>query len=277
MAATGGPDAGGRPPVDLRNDLIGQVTAPVMAMLQISKPYTAADSIQWLLAARARDGRVLDSALGRIHEAFIARGNKDARRVLNNTNIYLLPGLDAFAAMLTGGGMGRGQESGVHSGFAVAGEHLVFGSLKWVEQSVRDAASGHRGAGIVEDPMYRYASQFIPAQAGGVAYVNQQMIVGMLWDQIKAAAKEPPPQANPPAPQPGPGQFPQFRQPPRPTEARATAMGQMVTEFEKYADFNALPEFPVIRKHFGATIFYVKGNSQGLYLEGMMVKAPPRQ
>ena len=42
-------------------------------------------------AIGVRDGGILDAALGRMHDVFLARGNKQLRRVLLNRTIYLFP------------------------------------------------------------------------------------------------------------------------------------------------------------------------------------------
>ena len=62
---------------------------------------------------------------------------------------------------------------------------------------------------------------------------------------------------------------------PEGTKAECTLLGEpMIEEFDE-VDFGTLPEFEVVKKYFGAYITHMKGTEQGIYFEGIMVKAMP--
>ena len=49
----------------------------------------------------------------------------------------------------------------------------------------------------------------------------------------------------------------------------------LVEEFSDVIDFTTLPDFALVKQHFGPSVGHMKGTEQGLYLEFVTLKAPP--
>ncbi len=258
MAITGGQGENARPPVDLRKEVLGQLAPPLIVLSRIEKPYTDPNAARMMLAIGVRDGGILDAALGRMHDVFLARGNKQLRRVLLNRTIYLFPpGVSITPPMP---GMRRRAPAGGQLALAVAGTHFVFGSVGSVEQAIRNL----RRTGVQSisaDPMYQYASRHLPARAGIVTYENAQVGAEMLWAQLKDAARK----AANPAGDPAVGAA---------APAPTSPMALLVPMLKDYCDFNALPEFQTVKKHFGVTIGHVVSRRDGIYAEWVGLKPP---
>ena len=56
-----------------------------------------------------------------------------------------------------------------------------------------------------------------------------------------------------------------------------TQLADMIKQFERLGnfsfDFSALPDFKLVKKHFGASIWHLKETQQGLYFESLLIKA----
>jgi hypothetical protein len=225
-----------------------------------------------MISLGVQNSQVLTGALSRIHDAFIARGNNEMRRELLNTDIFLIPVPRGPFAMMMGG------MSSEPWAFAVPGGNLVVGSVSGVEQEIRDLRRKDLEP-IEADPMYRHAATALPDRAGAWFYSNQQVSTEVLWEQVKQAARTPAP-----APAPGRSGDPtDFRRllptlngagggmsgPPGMSPANI-----LVYILRDYCDFNALPDFQAVKKHFGPTIGYVKTTDDGIYFEMLGLKAP---
>ncbi|HUU58879.1 MAG TPA: hypothetical protein VMZ50_05000, partial [Phycisphaerae bacterium] len=189
---TGGQEEGAPPPVNFRQDILGQLAPPLSVVLSFRKPYTAPNSTQGGLAIGVRDGAVLDAALGRIHDAFVARNDKTLRKELLKTNIYILP-VDPTAVLgqlLPFGGRRDEPEESPKFGFAVVGGNLLMAPVPVIEQEIRSVKRDKAPEGIQLDPMYRHASRVLPAEAGVYFYFNNQIQNQVEWERIKAAAKQ---------------------------------------------------------------------------------------
>ncbi len=251
---------GGDAPVNLKQDIIGQLTTPIMVTSRIGKPYDDPAQSSMLLALGVRDGATIDNALGRIHQAFIARGNKELQRELLNRTIYLLPELPVAALF---GGAGSG--AGIQLAFAVAGDHLVFGTVASVEQSIRDLRREDLEP-IRADAMFQHARRHVPAQAGIYFYQNQQIAIEKEWFQLKEAARK---AATGDSAKPSGN----------PSMEALAALGTspwtaIVRALEGIVDFSPLPEFSAVKKYFGASVGSVTANDQGIYAEFTEVESP---
>lgn len=260
MVMTGGKpgEEGGKPPVNLRKDVLAQMSGPVVVTNRIDKPFTDADSSKTLLAVGARDRVVLDTALGRIHDAFIAQGDKDLRRELRNITMYMMPG--SPLAMMVPFPMGGGREM---SAFAVPGNHFVFGSVGIVEQFIR-SLNRKNVQNIATDPMYQYASRYLPAQASMFFYQNGQISTEAAWVQVKEAAKK---QAAKAKDDQSDDEFEMH--------VSGNPMFTMVEGLKEHCDFTMLPDFSAVKKYFGPSVGYIIGVEDGIYGEITSLKAPP--
>ena len=266
------PPIGGEP-VDARKGVFGQLTGPLTVTSRVTKPYTDPDSSKTMLAVGVRNGGVLDSAMGRIHNIIIAGGDPKLRRQLRKRNVYLLGGnlFGPLMAMAMGGAVTQEPVAA----FAVADDNFVVGSVKTVEQSIRDL--GRKDIeGIGADAMYQHASRYLPAQAAMYAYANEQINTAALWETLRAAAKE---AAKNPRGSAG------AKRDDSPNEAEVVSglsanpnlpMQMLVNEFKNYVDFSALPDFDQVRKYFGSSVMYVKGSDEGILAEVIGISAPGR-
>jgi hypothetical protein len=261
----------GENPVDVRKDILGEMSGPITVSIRMDKPYTDPKSSSMLLGIGARDAAALDKAIGRIHQAIVARGGgKEMQREINGVNVYLMPGpglnmmnLMMMAPFRHSGGAApmmrpdRGDEMENAMAIAVAGDTLVFGGVDGVQQVVREHKAASR-ASIDQDPMYQYAAKALPAQAGIVMYGNDQIQSEALWEMLKkgaATTTEPDDEV---------------------VMGPAMIFSGMTREFKREfgVDFAKLPEFEKVRQYFGASIGWVVATDEGLSLEMVGLKAP---
>lgn len=273
MNETRGEGENAKPPVNLRKEVFGQLTAPLTFAWQLDRPITAASGGQFVLGLGARDAKVLDTAMGRIHDTFLARGNKDLRRELNGTKVYEIPNILGMMLGVPG--------DSLKMAFAVPGNQFTFGSLKWVEQSAREVGKD-KPESVTDDPMYQHAAKFLPAQVGLFAYINGQISGETIWVQLKEAArqaaKEPKDDAEPKRPVIERDAYRRMMcmQPVRePGGSGAPSLFlPTVRDMKDYIDFTTLPEFSAVKKHFGPTVLHLSGNDQGVGLELLGLRAP---
>jgi hypothetical protein len=267
------PPVGGEP-VNARTEIFGQLTGPITFTSRLTKPYTAPDSSQAMVAVGVRNGRVLDNALGRIHNIMIAGGNPKLRRELRKRNVYLLGGnlLGALMGMAMGPAAMKQEPI---AAFAVADDHLVIGSIESVEQSIRDLGRKDIEA-IGADAMYQHASRYLPAQASMYIYENAQINTAAMWAQLRAAAKAV--AKNSPGGVGAPGGNPRndIEKVPELTGGLNLPMLILVSGLRGTVDFSALPDFEAVRKHLGSSVTYVKGTDEGIFAEMIGISAPGR-
>lgn len=246
------------PPVDLRKDVLGQLTPPLTLTANLTKPYTASEAPKMTFAIGVRDAAALDAALGRIHNAFFGGGENKLRKELLKTNIYLLPGGSALMSAFLMGGMG-GDEPAPKLALSVVGENLLVADVDGVEQSVRSLRRGKGRQSIQLDPMYRHVAKFLPAQAGLYFYGNDRMSAEQTWAQLKEAAKAPTT---------------------APAAASATSLATVLRLIQQEPtlgnalDLGALPAFDAVKQYFGASIGHLQDTDAGLLMEFVVCKPP---
>ena len=256
MGQTAG--VGGEQPVDLQMDVFNQFRGPLTFVSRVRKPYTSEDSSQMRLAIGVRDGSILEAALGRIIDTFLARGGKEHRREIRGKNVFVLP---LPIPLPTGGSDGPPKVA-----VTVAGGNLVVASVDGAEQVIRDLDRKDVRS-VRTDPMYQHAARALPARASIYFYVNQQIDSAVTWARLKEAARK---VADSPDSSPSQREV-------RVGFPLGTAMlTPMVKQLKEYCDFTTLPEFESVRKHFGATIGYVTGTEEGIRFEMVSLKAPPQ-
>jgi len=269
MMMTGQPGEGGQPPVNLRQEVISQLVKPITVTTRLEKPYTGPDSSSTLLAIGVGDDQILDTALARIHDAFIAKGNKEMRRELLNCTIYLLPSFSGFPFLNSFGMqpmMSPAEAGPSQYAFAVAGDQLVFGTVKAVEQAIRDLRRENIES-INSDPMYQYASRYLPPQAGIYSYENEQITNERAWKMLKEAARQSSRQAEVSESDEDTGMFPVVT-------IGGSFLFEIVKQMKDMVDFTALPDFQMVKQYYGPTVGYVVGNEQGIYAEIISLNAP---
>jgi len=271
------PPIGGQP-VDVRKEILGQLSGPITVTTHVSKPYTSPDASRTMLAIGVRDGGILDTAIGRLHNILIASGNEKLRRKLRDRNVYLLSG-DNPVGLVVGMAMGAGaMRKAPSAAMAVVDDNFVVGSLKTVEQAVRDLGRKDIKP-LGSDEMYQYASRYLPAQASLYAYQNQQLSTALAWAQLRAAAKEA-------AKRPGPETPVSDAEPsgdligvaadaePGPSLGPNLPMLLLVRQLGDFCDFAALPEFQQVKKYYGPVAAYITGVDEGIFAEIIELKPP---
>jgi len=248
MVSTGGPE-GNPPPVDLKAEVLDQLTRPLVLTTRAGRE----GSEDFLLSVGLRNAQTFDRAFGRVHNQFIAQGKEDARRELRKCNIYLLKEMRGIFGALTGAADDEEAPKADDSpALAVVANTAVFGKLATVEQTIRNLARTDL-PGIQTDPMYQHAAAFLPAEASAWIYSNQQAEMASMWKMLKAAAAKT-----------GDGR------------RRGALPGPMlvVEALREVCDFSALPDYADIKKHFGASVAYLKDIDEGILVEGVYLKSP---
>lgn len=273
LAMTGDP-AGGQPPVNLRQDVLGQLAPTITLVNGMDKPFDAPDSMKMLLALGVRDAQTLDNALGRVHSTFVAQGNPEMQRKLLGTAIYLIPGSEEFwAMMMASQGINVDDKSKLRMAFAVAGDQLILSTTDQVEQSIRNLQRDDL-QGIKTDPMFQHVARYLPDRAGLISYENVQLSTERTWWMVKEAARKAALEPDTASEATG-DSLDNFEN----TFALELATGKapmqiVVQALSDYVDFTALPDYQSVKQYFGAGIGYVTETPNGIYADIVVVKAP---
>ncbi len=242
LAATAGD--GGQPPVQLRDDILAQIGAPLLVTWTADRPVTPDSRPRFLLALPARDANRLDAALGRVHKAFLGPDPKLRRELLGHV-VYLLP----MRAPTAGDGM--------QMAFSMAGDHFVFGPVDDVEQAIRSLQKEPDNT-MTADPMFRYARERLPSQAGIYSYQNDRLNMEVAWVTLKQMLREMAADVQQDKPD---------EEDDLPAPVRKTLKTLL-----QYVDVNQLPEFKAVEKYWGATVGFLQTRPEGLYWESTGLK-----
>jgi hypothetical protein len=265
MGMTGDPGEGGRPPVNLRNDVIGQVSDPLVVTTRIKKPFDQPGSTSSLLAVGVRDSQVLDDALGRIHHTFLSQDDPESKRELHDSTIYLIPGSGEFVrAMLNPQGLGTGGAA-MSLAFSVVRDQLILGMEEDVEQAIRNFQSDNFES-LETDTMFQRVARHLPSRAGLFYYENSRDQTEQTWWTLKKIAREKPATDEEITLQLGVGMGA--------TSGMSSSQLLFLQGLTGYIDFSALPEYEAVKEYFGAAVGYVKSVDEGIYAEFKTVKAP---
>ncbi|MBN1512154.1 MAG: hypothetical protein JXB13_09080 [Phycisphaerae bacterium] len=259
---------GGQPPVQFRDEVLGQMAAPFFATWKADRPYTTSTTAKVLMGFSVRDADRLDAAVSRVHHAF-SGGREDLRRELLGHTLYLLPTPGSMGPEGTGAtppGTGQRQiqfplatfQGG--GAFAVAGDHIVFGPVEEVEQAMRSLQKDPARP-LTSDPMFRYAREYLPSQAAAYYYRNDRLNAEMAWAMVQQAVQE---MSNPPAGAPEKERVP------------LNPIVILLQELGRYVDWSELPDFKAMEKYWGATVGFVQARSEGIYCETTVLKPRPQ-
>ena len=264
------PDAQSQPPLDLRKDVMGQCTIPITVTSRIEEAAGSTQNVKTVIAIGVQDPTILDNALGRIHEAFIAKGNKDLRREFLNSNIYLLPAEMNAAPMFSAPVLPFPQPDATTkpapTAFAVAGDYLVLGSLEDVEQSIRNIRRTDAES-LSTDAMYQYAASRLPGQVGCFFYQNDRTLTEATWKAFKDAALQDA-SRRPASDQDDDDSF-GFD-----LTSLRFGPGRILEQIKEICDFTTLPEFDAVKQHWGASVGHLVTTDQGIYGETISIKPP---
>jgi len=258
LAGTGRPD--GQPPLNLRNDLLSQASSPQILTWRMDKPYTDPKNSRTLAGLAVRNAEKLDTALARIHQAYIAKSQPDLQRKMLEHTLYLLPAMPMMSPFLAQ--MGEAHLEPKQFAFAVAGGHLAFGEADVVEQVIRDSQK-ESSETLSSDPMFRHIRRSLSSEAGVYWYQNTQRYWEVLWTVLKAQARTA-------------GNKGEDR--PHSSEAKAEdgdlgeGISDPLKELRRVVDLNKLPAFDSIKKYLGASAGYTKEHADWIYLETVDVR-----
>jgi hypothetical protein len=198
----------------------------------------------------------LNTALGRIHQAFL-QGQPGLRRELLDHTVYLLPTGGASMAFDD-----EDEEEGSSedetaaespAAFSVAGDNLVIGQVDEVEQAIRRLRKEPENP-LVSDPMFRYAREFLPSQAGLYSYQNDRLNMEVTWTALQQMVRDLSKQDG----------------------ASWDPMMMVVQKAREFVDLSKLPEFRAVQKYWGATVGYLQNRPEGIYWESITLR-PPQQ
>jgi hypothetical protein len=248
---------GGLPPVQLRDEVLSRITGPLLATWKVDKPGTDSERVRFLVALSARESDRLDAAVARIHRAFAGVDPQLRREFLGRT-LYLLPGPGS------GGGVGETTQSEAAAStgqlaLAVAGDNLILGQVAEVEQAIRSLQKEPDNS-IVSDPMFRYAREQLPSQAGMYVYRNNRLDMQMLWAALRQVARDLPAQGADASAD---------------KDFTADPIAAMLHRVREYVDLSRLPEFTAVEKYWGASVGYMQSRPDGIYGETTVLKPAP--
>lgn len=258
MAGTAG--EAGQPPVQVRDEVLAQMASPLFATWRMDKPYAFDGTTRFLIGLPVQDGARLDTAIGRIHQAFL--GNRaELRRELLDHVLYLLP--------TRGSSTNNDDEDEAEDppaeaeatseetmAFAVAGDSLVFGQIDEVEQAIRTIGKEPADT-IASDPLFRYARESLPSQACLYVYRNDRLNAEITWTVFRQMARD--------LAEKGQDESDEEAGFPDP-------ITMMLTRIRDYVDLNRLPEFKAVEKYWGATVGYMQSRPEGLYWESAVLR-----
>ncbi len=249
MAPTG--QAEGQPALNLRSDILSQLSPPLALSWRMSKPYTDSKNSRTLASVGVRDADKLDTGLARIHRTFLAKSQPDLQRKMLDHALYLLPPMPMASPFLAQ--MGQVAMEPKQFAAAIAADSLAFGEVDAVEQVIRDS-QGTPSDPLGSDPTFRYIKRFLPSEAGAYWTVNGQRYWEIFWTVLQSEARKA-------ASRPRPG--------------AAAAKDRSIDEEDlspigqigQIIDLTKLPPFESVRKYFGPTAAYVKEHADGITLE----------
>ena len=278
LAMTGDP-AQERPPVSLREDILGQLRPPMVLTARLEKPYVGdVDPVHLLFAISLRDSERLDAAVRRVHGTFVARGDTELQRDFLNTTLYLMPA-DMMSEMpfglLTpptpGGQDGASGPKEPGMAIAVTSDYLLVGAVSEVEQAIRELRND-RLENIAGDPMYQYASRYLPGRAGIFWYVNEQANSEASWAQMKQAGRLLDERRQ--SGESDDDMYGEDMEEQLSTPAGSMAWFLSMLGLAELLDLDALPDFEAVRDYFGASVGHVTSRDGGLCLELKSLKPP---
>ncbi len=184
-----GDEAGG-PPVNLKRDLFAQMGAPIVSVSRFDPARKDQVTPPGIVAIGVKNPESLETAISRLH-ALATGGNKELRREMQGTKIFLIPGGLNFLRL--GPGRGPMHDAGMqeNAALAVTGNYLVIGPQAAVEQAVRDS---HREdlMSIRSDAMFRLAAKYLPSEATMWFYSDGRRAPSISGTASARAAMPPP-------------------------------------------------------------------------------------
>jgi hypothetical protein len=283
------PSPQGEPPLQLKTDIVDHLGSQIIIAQSISEPPSGADKPgpRKSVIAIATDNRsALEKSLSLLHSKILAANNPDARRQLLGHTIYLvdlasmLPTpstrpkrpMQALAPsevrtelrqkrwenlLLTGPVGPMTQKTVEKAAFTVTDTHLIFAGESAVEQVIR-ALSGTETVSVDSAQWFNRAKSTIPSVVGLASLQNNAASGEFLWSELRELKKQTSKSKD---------------------KDSSTTVGvglSSTSPFPQFMfsqtgsdlfDFSLLPEFDVVRKYFGLSVFYGLSRPDGFFFE----------
>lgn len=263
-------EAGGRPAMNFRQDVLGQTAAPLIVSGRYDPARPKATHADTLICVAARNAELLESAVGRLH-ASMGGADKELRREMLGTTIYLLPmtAADVFPDPAARGGDGEGIANKAGMAFAVTGNCFVLGPENAVDQAVRETHS-QEPTSLKSDPVFRHTARSLPGEAAAWYYMDRRQEMERLWQGVRAAAKV---ASTQPAQTEDEG-FEAISRNARANFLTLSSADVLVKAVRPLCNLGLLPEFSSVQQYFGPACGYLKSTEEGIYFEASQLKAP---
>jgi len=253
MAPTG--QAEGRPPVNLRQDILGQMAPPISLSWRMDKPYADPNNSKTLLSIPAHDSERLENGLARLHRTFVAARDPDLQRTMRDHTLYLLPAMPIPSPFIP---LQRTEQRQAAKQLAVtfSDNRMVFGETDQAEQAIRNEGKKPNKP-LNADPHFGHASRYVPAKASAYFYRNEQVYTEVLWEQARLLAK----QAS--------AKLKEISQKADPDGPNWIAVFR---DLPQTLDYHKLPPYQTIKKYIGPRVGYLNEHPLGILMEEITLK-----
>lgn len=253
MAPTG--QAEGRPPVNLRQDILGQMAPPISLSWRMDKPYADPNNSKTLLSIPAHDSERLENGLARLHRTFMAAMDPDLQRTMRGHTLYLLPAMPIPSPFIP---LQRTEQRQAAKQLAVtfSDNRMVFGETDQAEQAIRNEGKKPNKP-LSADPHFGHASRYVPAKASAYFYRNEQVYTEVLWEQARLLAK----QAS--------AKLKEISQKADPDGPNWIAVFR---DLPQTLDYHKLPPYQTIKKYIGPRVGYLNEHPLGILMEEITLK-----
>ncbi|MBN2018872.1 MAG: hypothetical protein JW749_01465 [Sedimentisphaerales bacterium] len=238
----------GEPAISLRKDIIEYLGSEVLIAQSINKPFeTSVSPTETLIAVAITNRSSLEKAITLVHKKLIAPLNPEPTRELLGHTIYSMgpigiPMLGGAVPMQTPGP--GAAPAGARMAFTITDTHLILGQEPAVERAIR-TLKGEENQSIGSKDWFNDVKSLAPSAVGLAGFENTAASGELLWWMLKEGAKSRRVDS-------GAG----------PAAAVFAGPGLM-----QMGNFNLLPEFDVVRKYFGYSVFYGFTRPDGFTVE----------
>jgi len=241
------PTPDGQPPVQLKSGIIDYLGSQIIVAQNADKPYSKDSApAQTLVAIGVRDRASLEKNISQIYNAMVLPSNPEAMRELLGYTVYTV-NLAGLPFMPRPGNRPMGAPAAPTQtpqvpklAFTITDTHIVFGTEATVERAIRTLAKAEAKS-LVSEPWFRAAKAALPSAVGLATVENRAVSMELLWWMVKQS----------------------------PDSAAVPAGSSMAFSFAGggLLDFDLLPEFDMVRKYFGVSVFYGISRPDGFFFE----------
>jgi hypothetical protein len=261
------PSPQGEPPLQLKADIIDHLNSQIIISQSINKSSSDADTTvpveaKSLFAVAINNRSALEKSLSLLHSKAIAPNNPDASRELLGHTIYLID-ISPFLPVI-----GTPPKTPLQAplepstpkiaklAFTVTDTHLIFASESAVERAIRRLNSSET-VSLDSAEWFARAKSNIPSAAGLVVLQNNAALSEHFWSTMRRSKRTDTSKAGETTAKIGIGM------------GAGSLLPQLIFSQAGYNlfDFGLLPEFDVVRKHFGLSAFYGTSRPDGFFFE----------